>query len=97
MPTPPKLIAFKVTNGSVKEWVKATNITSGGTIRGQLDSSGQCSLNPAKSNLTWNEGDKIHGSISGRINQNSEQIIKGGGCLFQFTNSATTTIASISI
>ncbi len=91
----PKIIAFKVTNGSEGEYVKATNVTSGGTIRIQLNSNKEALINQSNSDFTWNEKDLIHGSISGRINQSAEKIINNGGCTFNFTSSATTTIANI--
>ena len=93
----PKGISFKVDNGREGQYVKATNITSGNTITGRLSSAKECVLNPAKSARTWAEGDKIQGSISGEINQCDEKTIKNGGCTFSFTNSATSTMANVSL
>ncbi|MHA1827948.1 MAG: hypothetical protein ACTSX6_04790 [Candidatus Heimdallarchaeaceae archaeon] len=93
----PKLIKFKVTNGNLGEYVKVTNVTSGGTLTGKLNSSGECELNPADEGLTWSEGDKVQGSISGRINQCAEKTITKGGCTFNFTTSATSSMANVNL
>jgi len=95
--TTPKLISFKVSSGSEGEYVKATNITSGGTVRGQLNASKECVINVAKEGFTWSEGDKIHGSISGRLNQCAEKTLTKGGCTFSFSDTATSSMASVSL
>ncbi len=96
-PSIPKGIVFKVTSGREGQVVKATNITRGGTIRGQLNSKGECRLNPTKElGTSWAENDKIQGSIQGEIIECAEKTIGNGGAIFKFDNSAAT-IASISI
>lgn len=93
----PKGIVFKVTNGLEGQYVKATNITRGGTITGQLNSNNECRLNPLKETGTaWSENDKVQGSIQSAVVQCAEKTIGKGGAIFNFTDS-TATIASISI
>lgn len=60
-------IKVKNTNLSAGEYIKVTNFTSGGTIRGQVDSSGELILDPSNSDLTWANGDKIQVESLGRI------------------------------
>lgn len=96
-PSVPKGIAFKVTAGREGQYVKATNITAGGTITGQLNANKECRLNPLKETGTaWSEDDKIQGSIQGEIIECAEKPISKGGAIFNFTSTAAT-IASISI
>ena len=96
-PSIPKGIVFKVTAGREGQYVKATNITAGGTITGQLNANLECRLNPLKETGTaWSEGDKIQGSIQGEIVQCAEKAIGKGGAIFNFT-AAAATIASVSI
>ena len=96
--TIPKGIAFKVTNGREGQYVKATNITSGGTMTGKLNSNKECVLNPAKElGSEWSENDKIQGSISGEINQCSVKTIKNGGCAFSFSNTATSSMSNVTM
>ena len=80
MPTAvkPITVGVKVTNGSQYEYVKVTNLTSGGTITGQLNADKECVLNSEESNLTWNAGDALVVSIAGRLNQNVKITAKGG-------------------
>ena len=77
MPTPigPVQIAVKVTNGREGEYVKVTNLTSGGTIRAKLNSAKEGAVNSADSGFTWNIGDVIQATISGRINQTIQQTL----------------------
>jgi hypothetical protein len=69
MPTPTAPISIKVknTNLSEGEYVKITNFTSGGTLRGRVNSSGEITLDPNASSLTWADGDKVQAESTGRI------------------------------
>jgi len=89
MPTTKKshVIGVKVANLSDKEYVKVINFTSGGSITGQV-SSGECLLNPADSDLTWNEGDTIVVESNGRRLESASTTISKGGAKVTLTLTA---------
>ncbi|KKN53829.1 hypothetical protein LCGC14_0598550 [marine sediment metagenome] len=61
------------------EYAKVTNLTRGGTIRGQANSNGEVVLNPASSKLAWQNGDKLSIEISGvTLGSASVTITRGG-------------------
>lgn len=95
-PVRPKIIGIKVNSGTAEEYIKITNLTSGGTLTAKLNSDGEAVFNPALIR-TWSEGDVIHAVMSGRINQCAEGKISKGGINFKFNNTATTTMANISL
>ena len=82
MPTPYTSfnIGIKGSTGlSTKEYVKVTNLTRGGTIRGQVVSNGEIILNPANFSKAWQEGDSLSVEISGvTLGSASVTLSKGG-------------------
>ena len=99
MPTQkkPAIITIKVTNGNEGEYVKVTNFTSGGTIRGKLNSNKEVILEPSESNLTWNENDSISVEMYGRITNSSLKTISKGGASVTLTASADTTTPMVNL
>jgi len=101
MPTPvsPVLITIKVTNGNAGEYVKVTNLTSGNTMRGILNSSGEAILNTAdkKYGYTWNNGDAIQVEIHGRINQVVNQTLSSVTTTRKFTLSNSADTATVGV
>ena len=94
----PKVVGFTVDNANQGEYVKVTNITSGGTMKGAVDSNGELTLNSEKELGTeWSEGDVVVGQISGRLNESSKKTLTKGGATFNFTSTATTTIPNLSL
>ena len=69
MPTPVLPISIKVknTNLSAGEYVKVTNFTSGGTVRGKVSSNGEVSFEPNDLGHTWSNSDVIQIESLGRI------------------------------
>ncbi len=88
MPTTKQSIPIGIKAPSLNdgEWVKVTNLKSGGTLRGQIKS-GECILNPANSNLTWNDKDTLSVESNGRILESSAATISKGGAQIKFTSS----------
>ena len=100
MPTAPTLpvqIAVKVTSGREGEYVKVTNLTSGGTLRVQLNSKSEGVVNSKDISTTWAVGDVIQAEIHGRINQTVRQVLASTSTSRKFTlgSSATTVYAPI--
>ena len=79
-------IGIKAPNLSDGEWIKVTNLDSGGTIRGQVKSK-ECILNPANSDLTWKEGDALSIETNGRILESANVTLTKGGAKKSFTSS----------
>lgn len=84
MPTPKHTVTIGVqsegTDLNAGEYVKVTNLTSGGTLRGSADDTGEVVLSPPPDfAYTWKNGDICSIQIGGRmlISQN-ETISKGG-------------------
>lgn len=69
MPTVPSPFSIKVknTNLSAGEYVKVTNFTSGGSLRGKINSSGEIQFNPSDEGLTWSNNDIVQIESLGRI------------------------------
>jgi len=90
MPTTlkPYVIGIKNTNLSAGEYVKVTNFTSGGTLRGKVNSSGEVVLNPENSGLTWVDGDSIIVESTGRIVFSATATLGSGGA--KITSTAST-------
>ncbi len=74
---------------SAGEFVKVTNLTSGGTLRGAADSTGEVILNiPPDFDFTWANGDVCSVEIAGRVLGSVQATINKGG--IQVTVTATT-------
>ena len=98
MPTTKKSISIGVTctNLSTNEYVKITNLTSGGTIRAKVVS-GEAIGNPANSDLTWNDGDVISVESQGRYVASSSSTISKGGARVTLTLSAADDSPAVSL
>ena len=82
MPTTQKpfVIGVKNTNFTAGEYIKVTNTTSGGTIRGPVNSSGEAELNPENFGFSnWSVGDVLLIESNGRIVFNYKATIGKGG------------------
>ncbi len=61
------------------EFVKATNLTSGGTLRAQAGTNGEVHIvTPPDFDFTWKDGDKVSIEISGRLLGSVEKTINKG-------------------
>ena len=60
------------------EYVKVTNLTSGGTIRVQAKG-GEAVVNPATSKLVWSTGDTLSIETQGRYVESASTTISKGG------------------
>lgn len=81
MPTTQKpfIIGVKNTNLNAGEYVKVTNVTSGGTIKEAVNSSGEAAINPENHGLKWGLDDVILIESNGRIVFNYKATIGKGG------------------
>ena len=99
MPTTPSSIVIAVKSSTTAydgEYVKVTNLTSGGTITGQFKDS-ECILNPANSNLTWSNGDLLNIEVKGRLIGSTQTRISKGGVDVTVTTSADTNSPAINL
>lgn len=84
-PTRGKVIHITVTNATAGDRVKVTNLTSGGTIIGKVDSNGQITLNSSNISTSWGN-DTVQAEIHGRINQVGTGTINKGGVSITLNN-----------
>ncbi len=89
-------IVVKCTNMSDGEDIKVTNLTEGGTIRGQVKSA-ECILNPQNSNLSWNNGAVISIESNGRILQSKSVTITKGGARTTLDSSSADDSPAVSL
>ncbi len=83
MATPKHAITIGIkssTSISAGEFVKVTNLTKGGTLRGTADSTGETILTiPPDFEFQWENGDDCSVEVSGRlIGSKTVKIAKGG-------------------
>ena len=92
MPAPKHPIVIGVkssTSISEGEFIKVTNLTSGGTLRGPVDSSGEVLLTPPPDfGFTWANGDKVSVEVNGRLIGSGVTTIAKGGANFEVTTAA---------
>ena len=82
----PFIISIVCANLSDGEWVKVTNFTNGGTLRGRVKS-GECILNPANEKFSWANGDIIQVETQGRISDSTTTTLSKGGAKVELEES----------
>lgn len=92
-----KVIHITVTNGTAGEVVKVTNLTTGGTVSGKIDSNKQVALNSAESGVEWANGNVVQAEINGRINGVQTGTITSGGVKITLGASADTSTKGVSM
>ncbi len=99
MPTVQKPVAIAVKNNNLNtgEYIKITNLTSGNTIRIQVDSNKEAVVNPSDLGYTWNEGDSLSIESNGRIVFNSASTISKGGVKLTDTTSSADDSPAVSL
>lgn len=88
----PKAIHVKVTNGASGEYVKVTNLTSGSSITGVLNSKLEVVVNIPGSN-----GDAILVRSQGSVLGSEKTTISGGGTTVTIGEGAATSFPSVSL
>ena len=80
------------------EFAKVTNLTSGGTLRGAADSTGEVILNiPPDFEFTWKNGDVCSVEISGRLLKSQSATITRGGIKVKLGASADTSSPAVDL
>lgn len=92
MPTPTiqKVIAVKVPNASIGEYVKVTNLTKGGSYYSKLQGGDRNTNISQNEDFTWENEDDIQAEIHGRLDGYARTKIQSGGASVQITATADT-------
>ena len=86
------------TSISEGEFVKVTNFTSGGTLRGTVDSNGEAILTISPDfNFTWKNNDVCSIEVSGRLIGSKTVSITKGGISTTVTTSADTASPAVDL
>lgn len=93
MPQPKHAITIGVKSSTgtfnTGEYVKVTNFTSGGTLRGTVDSNKEAILTvPLDFDYAWANGDVCSVEINGRLLGSAQATINKGGIAITVTTSA---------
>jgi len=87
-----KVVAVKVTNANIDEYVKVTNLTSGGTTYAKIRGADRSAIVGPPEDFDWNNGDTVQAEIHGRLNGMVRGKIQAGGSTeLVITASADTT------
>lgn len=78
-PRRPKVIGVKVPAANIGEYVKVTNLTSGGSATARISGTDRVAITNPGEDFAWNNGDTIQAEIHGRINGYARAKIEGGG------------------
>ena len=99
MPTPTrqKSIGIKVPDASIGEYVKVTNLTSGGQYYGRLQGTDRSVIISQNEDFVWNEGDSIQITMLGRLKGVSNQVVTGGGVNVTLSASADTSTPAVDL
>lgn len=92
MPTPTlqKVIGVKVPDASIGEYVKVSNLTSGGQYYAKIQGTDRSVVLSQNEDFIWAENDVIQAEIHGRINGYARKTIQAGGASIIISASADT-------
>ena len=85
-----KVIGINVPGANIGEYVKVTNITSGGHVYAKLQGTDRSAIISQNEDFTWEEGDVIHAEMLGRIVGFTRTTIQGGGADITLSAAADT-------
>lgn len=102
MPTPTGIRLVKVKTKSTAyagEYIKVTNLTSGGTIRKKIEgTTGEIIINPADEGQTaWAVGDTIQAEINGRLLGYASGTMAKSGVTLTMNDAADTSSPAIDL
>ncbi len=95
---PIKIGVKSSTSISAGEFIKVTNLTSGGTLRGTADSTGEILFTqPPDFAFTWKNGDKCSIESNGRLIGSTVETISKGGIITTLTTAADTSSPAVNL
>lgn len=96
-PTLTKTVAVSCSAANEGEYVKITNLTSGGSFLVALDANKEVVVSSETKNLSWADGDSIQAEIVGRVKGLASGTISKGRVSLSITAAADTTTPGVDL